>query len=267
MKRTHAFITAALLGGALAAAPHAAQAAQSCNGAARTSYFGTVTTVHPSYFTLRTNSSIGSVHVYTHGARVNYNGQSLRPGVWAGVYGCNWNARDGLIAEDVTLSSNQANYPGDPDDQYTNASRYTSNDRSVQGRIDEVRPDRVLIDSGSGHGDTWVVTNTNNLQTGERIQANGYFSQDDRAFIANSVSVVSGNGGNNRYWSNATTVEGRVDSVRPGRVLIDSNGGHGNVWVVTNSSGLRTGELVRATGHFSAGDRAFVATNLTIESM
>lgn len=254
MKRSYALLTAALLGGAVAAAPHAAQAAQSCANTPRTSYFGTVTTVHPSYFTLRTDSSIGSVHVYTHGAHINYNGQSLRPGVYAGVYGCDWESREGLIAEDITLNANRP--------------AFTSNDRTVQGRVDQVQTGRVLIDSGSGHGDTWIEANTSGLQNGQMIRATGYFTPGDRVFIANDVSVISGDSmRGNRYWSNATAVEGRIDSVQPGRVLIDSNGGHGNVWVVTNARGLRAGELVRATGSFNANDRAFVATSLTIEAM
>ncbi|HET9030283.1 MAG TPA: hypothetical protein VFN49_08900 [Candidatus Aquilonibacter sp.] len=260
MKRTHALLTAVLLGGAAAAAPHAAQAAQNCGSVARTSYFGTVTTVHPAYFTLHTNAAIGSLHVYTHGAHVNYNGQALRPGVWAGVYGCNWRSRDGLVAEDVTLSSTQASYPGDPDD------RYTSGDRVVQGRIDSVRADRILIDSGNGHGNTWVLTNgAQSFQTGELVRATGSFSQRDRAFVATNVEVM--NGAYPVGASNADVIEGRIHSVEPGRVLVASGGGHGNVWVLTNTSGLRTGELVRVTGRFNTRDRAFVATGLTIEAM
>lgn len=255
MKRTHALITAALLGGAIAAAPSAAQASQGCGNTPRASYFGTVTTVHPGYFTLRTHASMGSIHVYTREAHITGNGQALRPGVWAGVYGCAWESRDGLIAENVTLSA------GRP--------AFTSNDRVIQGRIDAIQPGRVLIDSGSGHGDTWIEANTGGLQNGEFIRASGYFTPYDRVFVANSLAIVSGSGYNNgnRYWSNANVVEGRIDAVQPGRVLIEGNGGHGNVWVVTNARGLRTGELVRVTGAFNANDRAFLARSLTIESM
>lgn len=264
MKRTIALIAAALLGGAIAPAaiaPQSAIAAQSCSNTPRTSYFGNIESVKPSYFLLATNSSVGKVHVYTHGAHINYNGQSLRPGVYAGVYGCEWESRDAVIAENITLSANQASFPGNG----FPGSR-TSTDRTVEGRIDQVRSDRVLIDSGSGHGDTWVVTNdAPQLRNGDLIRATGSFSSADRSFVASNVQVLSGS--TNQGTSNASTIEGRIDTVQQGRVLIDSNGGHGNVWVVTNMSGLKTGELIRATGHFNSADRSFVATNITVEAM
>lgn len=174
-------LAAAIAGGFFATAP--AQAAPSCIGRARTSYFGEITSVRPASFTLRTSQAIGSVHVYTHRAHVRYDGLQIRPGVYAGVYGCRWPARRALIAEDLTLAVSPQAYPGD------------------------------------------------------------------------------------YYAPYGTTIEGRIDAVRPGAVLIDSNGGHGNVWVLSRMPGLRTGELVRAAGRFEPADRAFVATNITVLAM
>ncbi len=176
MKYVLGFLIALLAG--FAAVPSAAQAAPSCRYAARTSYFGQIINVHPSFFTLRTNQSIGRVHVFARGARVNYGGLPLRPGVYAGVYGCR--AGNGLVAEQITLAQSPQAFPG--------MWYGTSNDRQVIGRIDAVRGNRILIESNNGHGAVWVITRQYGFGVGQVIVANGYFSPNDRAFVASNVA-------------------------------------------------------------------------------
>jgi hypothetical protein len=250
MKYSFAFLAALLAAAGFSAGT--AQAAPSCIGAARASYFGQIVAVRPAFFTLHTDQSIGDVHVYTRDARVRYDNMAIRPGTYAGVYGCR--SGNGLLAENVTLSSSPQSFPG--------MWYGTSNDRQVTGRVDAVRPGRVLIDSNNGHGDVWVLTSQPGIEVGQLVTANGYFSSNDQAFVAQSIAQD----GNGSYAGNSV-VEGRIDSVRPGRVLIDSGGGHGNLWVITGRQGLRVGELIRARGTFQPNDRAFVATSIDIVAM
>lgn len=249
MKYSFAFFAALLAAAGFGAGT--AQAAPNCIGAARASYFGQIVAVRPSFFTLHTDQRIGNVHVYTRDARVRYDNMAIRPGAYAGVYGCR--SGNGLLAENVTLSNSPQSFPG--------MWYGTSNDRQVIGRVDAIRPGSVLIDSNNGHGDVWVLTNQA-LQVGEVVTASGYFSTNDRAFVAQSIAPYQ----TGSYAGNSV-VEGRIDSIRPGRVLIDSGGGHGSLWVMTGRQGLRVGELIRARGSFEPNNRGFVASSIDIVAM
>lgn len=252
MKYVLGLLAAGMLAAALA--PASAQAAPSCNGEARSSYFGQIINVNDSFFTLHTNQSVGDVHVYDGGAHIRSDGLNIRPGVYAGVYGCRYPARDALVAEIVTLSQSPSTYPG---------TWYgTSSDRSIAGRIDAVQQGRILVDSDKGHGDTWVETNQSGFVVGQTVVANGHFSAADRAFIADNVMPY--NGGSSGYGN---SVQGRISEVGNGRVLIYSNGGHGDLWVVTSAQGLRVGEVIRAVGAYRPQNREFFASSINVVSM
>lgn len=170
---------------ALAVALPIASSAQGACPVRETSIFGTVRAVGPNQFTLQTNSRMGDIHVYARGARVNTNGVALQPGVFAGVYGCLTPGDYSFRASRVTLSSSAQTYPN------AGGSRYESGDTWIQGRIDAVAPGRILIDSGHGHGNTWVRTSAPGLRTGQLIQAVGRFTPGDRLFVASSVTVLA----------------------------------------------------------------------------
>lgn len=169
---------------ALACALPLAASAQGACPVRETSIFGTVRAVGANEFTLQTNSRMGDIHVFTRGARMHANGVSLQPGVFAGVYGCLTPGDYSFRASQVTLASSASTYPS------TGGVRYESHDTWIQGRVDAVAPGRVLIDSGHGHGDTWIRT-TAPLRKGQLIQAVGHFTPFDRLFIANSVTVLA----------------------------------------------------------------------------
>lgn len=241
MNYTSALLAAALVGTAVA--PAAAQP-QSCAGQRAQSLSGSIESVHGNYFTLRTNSASGYVNVYTQNANVAANGEQVRAGVRASAYGCMTPGDRAFVAERVTLAA-------------PNAPRYTSGDRVLDGRVDEVQNGRILVDSGRGHGDTWVTTNQSGFAPGQLIHATGYFQQGDRAFVASNVRVE-------QNASLTTSVEGQIREVHPGRVLVQSNRPHGYVWVLTDESGLRPGEAIYATGRFDSS-RQFVASNISVE--
>ena len=248
MKRTIALLAAALLGAGLA--PVSAQAA-SCVGQKPQSLFGTIESVHPGYFTLRTDSAAGQINVNTQDAHMVYDGMSLNPGVYAGVYGCTMPADRSFLAETVTLASNAQSYP--------TRWRYTSSDKFVDGSVLEARSGEILIHNPTGHGDVWVMTNKTGFTPGQYIHADGYFIEGDRGFIASNIAMTQ-----NMNQNGATTVEGQVREVHPGRVLVHANAGHGYVWVLTNAGNLRPGQTILATGHFDP-QREFVATNVQIQ--
>ena len=169
---------AGLLGAVI---PVAASAALTCP--VRSSIFGTVVAVHPTEMTLDTVPGefgrMGHIHVMSNGAHVNANGLPLRPGVFAGVYGCLTPNRRQFNAEDVTLAQNQSAYEA-----------YPARTATIQGRVDTVRGGRFLLDSNGGHGDVWVYTNQAGLRTGQLVNVTGSFSARNQAFAATNVVVV-----------------------------------------------------------------------------
>ncbi len=248
MKYTIALLAAALLGAGLA--PVSAQAA-SCAGQKPQSLFGTIESVHSGYFTLRTNSAAGYINVNTQGAHMIYDGMSLNKGVYAGVFGCATPNDRSFIASTVTLAANAQSYP--------TRFRYTSSDKFVDGTVIESRPGQILIHNPTGHGDVWVMTNQTSFSPGQNIHATGYFVEGDRGFIASNVALAQ-----NTNQNTATSVQGQVREVHPGRVLVHASTVHGYVWVLTKATGLKPGQTILATGHFDQ-NREFVATNIQFQ--
>ena len=169
---------AGLLGAVI---PVAASAALTCP--VRSSIFGTVNNVHPTELTLDTVPSefgrMGHIHVISNGAHVNANGLPLRPGVFAGVYGCLTPNHRQFNAEDITLAQNESAYEA-----------YPARTSTIQGRIDTVRNGHFLLDSNGGHGDVWVYSNQGGFRAGQLVTVTGNFSPRDQTFTATSVAVV-----------------------------------------------------------------------------
>ncbi len=150
-----------------------------------TSIFGTVRAVGASEFTIETNAHMGDIRIFTQGARMNANGIALRPGVFAGVYGCLQPMDQSFRASEVTLAASPEAYQGE------GRFHYESGDTWIEGRVDATAPGRVLIDSGHGHGDTWVQTAIQGLRKGQLVQATGHFTPYDRTFVATHVVVLA----------------------------------------------------------------------------
>ena len=145
----------------------------------QTSIFGTVVEMHPSEITIHTSeSAMGDIHVFTHGARVNTNGVTPGPGMYFGVYGCMNPNDQSFRAQELTYSTNANTYNG-----------YRRRTTVVEGRVDGVQNGRVLVDSSNGHGDLWVYTNRNDLRNGELIRATGSFDPRNSAFVATNIDI------------------------------------------------------------------------------
>ena len=168
----------ALAGLLLSIAPGVASAELYCPQ--RSSIFGTITGVTPTSITILTRSDDGHVPVRITGATIHSRGLALRPGVFAGAYGCMTSRERTFVAEEVTLAPSVSAYPFDTDRAVT-----------IEGRIDAVRDGRVLIDSNQGHGNVWVYTNRDDLRTGELIRVRGTFTPQNREFEATSVTILA----------------------------------------------------------------------------
>lgn len=179
MKRTVALLAVALL--AASFTPNTADAKARCVGVSPQSIFGTVTAVRSGVFTLHTNAPVGDVNVYMPDRDVRTTGGvALRPGVYAGVWGCLPSGSHDFISEEVTISSSEATYPA----QY----RYSNDDRFIEGRVDQIGPKGILV-HGTARKDTWVVTNQTGFAVGQTVRARGRF-QSDGDFTAITVDVV-----------------------------------------------------------------------------
>lgn len=144
---------------------------------------------------------------------------------------------------------------------------------SIFGTVVDSHPDEVTIHTiESAMGDIHVLTkgarvHANGLtpQPGVYVGVYGCLNPGDRSFRAQELTYSTNANSYNGYRRRASVVTGRVDTVQTGRVLVDSNNGHGDLWVYTTRTDLRNGELVRATGTFDPRNSAFVASTVVIE--
>jgi len=179
MKKPFFFSVFATL--ALALVPSLALANLYCP--VHSSIFGTVQRTHPTEITLKSVPSefgrLGYIHVTISGTHVNANGLPLRPGVFAGVYGCLEPNHRAFRAEDITLATDASAY-----------SAYPRRTVTIQGRIDTIERGHFLLDSNQGHGDVWVYTNQTGLRKGQLVSVTGSFAPEDDSFQASSINVL-----------------------------------------------------------------------------
>lgn len=172
MKRSNFFLLSAFAAaaalGAGASAPGTASAqqvyapAQQCH----VSLYGTITSDPGGrYFTLKTlRSDVGYIHIRRdRDTIVNTNGYALRPGTFAGVYGCFTPARRAFAAEEITLAPNAQNYDG-----------YRGRSVTLHGVVVTREAGRVLIHTAQ-YGYLWVSTPQRNLTVGEHVIVRGTF--------------------------------------------------------------------------------------------
>jgi hypothetical protein len=140
------------------------------------SIFGTVTAVSPSMMTLHSTSSMGYVHVRLNHPTTNAHGMRLRPGVFAGVYGCLERGGQTFTADELTLASSADAYAG-----------YAPRHVTIEGRVTAVQNGRVLIAANGGHGDVWVRGTVGRLRVGDDVRATGSFDPHDSGFVASGI--------------------------------------------------------------------------------
>lgn len=224
--------TAAFAGGVLALSV-AASAAPYCP--AQESFFGTVQRVSGNILTVSTPSRHWATIRIDQNARVNTNGNSLRPGAYVGAYGCV--TPNGVFhASEITLSANRAGY-----------------NETLTGIVEQVQSGRLLVrQNGHGYG-SWYVPNSDDFHRGQTVTGVGMLGRTG-AFYPQTV-----NGQSVSYdpddsaapaagVSHTITLSGVVRRVSSGSLLVSENQGTTGTWIVQDAGRFRIGQHVVATG-------------------
>lgn len=221
---------------------------------------GTVTAVmSSSEFSMHsTNSGVGNIHIYTNGARINTNGQSLRPGVYVGVYGCYGPGRRFLNASEVTLAASQSAYNDRDTDRDTIASADVDSCHvSIFGTVSSVRgPNAFMLQplrSSLGaiyvdYRSARINANGQSIRPGVFAGLYGCVEQDGRVFKPNEVTLAASE---SSYASanHVVTLTGTVDEVGRGWIGVRTRY-EGHIHVYTSQTGIRTGQTVSIRGPF-----------------
>ena len=144
------------------------------------SIFGTIQNVEtPSRFNLTaTRENYTYIHVYHYPETLFHdNGLTLRPGVYAGIYGCYSPDRRSFQAEEITLSTTPQDYSG-----------YRRKTVTVVGTVTSIESGYFEMDSSMGH--MKVFTSNKGYHAGERLSVRGNFNPMDSSFNAASVTPV-----------------------------------------------------------------------------
>lgn len=94
----------------------------------------------------------------------------------------------------------------------------------------------------------------------------GYFTNGRRDFRAEQVTLSSSPSSYPRqYRTVGSELEGTIQSVQPGRILLDTPT-NGRVWVRTPERGLYAGERVQAWGTYDAWTGSMTSRHITVIS-
>ncbi len=155
-----------------------------------------------------------------------------------------------------------------------NAALYCPVRSSIFGTVSGVRSNELTLSSVPGEfgrmGYIHVISNgarvnANGLQLRRGVFAGVYgcLTPDRRQFNAEDVTLAPNEAAYESYPRRTVSLQGRVEAVRSGRFLMDSNGGHGDLWVYTNAP-VRTGQLVGVTGSFAPRNASFEASSISV---
>lgn len=237
------------------APPLAAQAA--VNSPCHVSLLGTVTAVRSAdQFTIQTGSRVIDVH--SRGARLNANGLALRPGVFAGVYGCYGSTEREFNASQVTLAASQAAYTDrDSDRDTAGTADIGACHVSLFGTITSLRgqngfvlqPQRgsmgsVLVDYRSAR----INANGLTIRPGVFAGLYGCVERDGQTFKPNEVTLATSAAAYGRA-NRTVTLSGTIDEVNRGWIGVRSRY-TGHIHVYTAQTGFRTGERVEVRGAY-----------------
>lgn len=170
---------------------------------ARTSVYGTIQSVRGNTFAInatddlhgryiRTTREDGTLLVRDAGARVRSDGLTIRPGVFAGVFGC-FSGRNAFNASQVTLSTSLQTYPyrhgtirPDRDDRTVSRGM-----RTIQGTVVSNGPGtRVVISTADGRQLVVFTSELRSARVGDRVTATGYINSKGN-FQASNARVIS----------------------------------------------------------------------------
>lgn len=238
----HLALAGSLAAGAalLAAAP--ASAAPYCP--AHESFFGTVQRVYGDRLTVRTSSGHWATVRIDSGARINTNGNTLRPGAYVGAYGCV--TPNGVFhASELTLASNARGYS-----------------EHLAGVVQRVEGNRLIVRESNGQYGTWYVPDSEDFRAGQRVSGVGMLagggafypqSVDGRGVAYDADSVTGPQGP-------TVTLTGTVQRVRSGdSIVVWEPGRHtSGTWIVGDASRFRAGERVTASGTQDRSGRFYV---------
>lgn len=139
----------------------------------QTGLSGTVREIHGKTLLVKSVGPHGFVNVLTEDTSVNYNGMTLRPGVFVEARGCFTENDRRFVASRLTLSDTVDSKPG-----------------TLTGTVREVHKGSVLVETGLPHGFVRVMTSdTAGIKVGERVQATGSFNSNG-SFTATQVQAI-----------------------------------------------------------------------------
>lgn len=199
------------------------------------SFFGTIQRVNGSMLTVQTPSGHWADVRIESGARISTNGNSMRPGVFVGAYGCV--TPNGVFnANEVTLTTNQADYQ-----------------RTLTGVVQRTESGRLIVRQTDGHYADWFVPNVTLFTAGQNVTGIGMIATNG-AFYPQSI-----NGHTLAFEPTLTsapttvsrtiTLTGTVQRVGSNAIVVwEPNVHRSGMWIVSNSGRFHVGERVSATG-------------------
>jgi hypothetical protein len=205
--------------------------AQAANCPTSESYFGTIQRVQGNTVTVQANNGHWGTVRINNGAKMNANGYSLRPGAYAGFYGCV--TPNGVFhASEVTLARDQSLY-----------------NETISGIVRRVESGRILVQEPSRNTTGWWYTpDTDEYHAGQSVTGSGMIAAGG-AFYPHTVNgqIVAADLDNGSPGS--VTLSGQVRRIMPGRIIVwEPSQRMTGTWIVNNATSFRVGETVRGTG-------------------
>jgi hypothetical protein len=197
------------------------------------SFFGTIQRVNGSMLTVQTQSGhTADVHV-ERAARMHTNGNSIRPGVFIGAYGCV--TPNGVFnADEVTLTTNSSDY-----------------NKQLTGTVERIQTGALLVRE-DGHTGLWYVPSPTDFQVGQSLSAVGMISSNGSFYpqTINGRSVAFQPQTSAAPASNTITLTGTVRSVGTNMIMVwEPASRHNAKWMVSNAGNrFHVGQRVSATG-------------------
>jgi hypothetical protein len=236
-------LSLALFGAAaLAASAALGTSASAALCPASESFFGTIQRVNGSTITVQTPTRHWAKVRILPNARVNMNGNAIRPGVYVGAYGCV--APGGVFqASEITLSANGSNYR-----------------EQLSGVVRRIGSDRILVaQDGRGNG-WWYVPNAAAFSVGQRLNAVGMIGANG-GFYPQSIDgrIVAYDTTYAAAPRSTITLSGTVRRVN-GNTLVVWEPAYRTTgtWVVGNAARFRVGQRVSGVGTEDRRGRFYV---------
>lgn len=231
MGRFYQIIAATVVAGAATLFATAAAPAAQCP--TEESFFGTIQRVNGTTITVKTpNGHYADVRIIS-GARMNMNGNTLRPGTFAGLYGC---VEPGGIfrANEVTLSAN--------DDTYH---------ETLTGTVQRVESGRIIVRETGNRSGTWLVPDGSMFKVGQSVTAVGFVGANGVFYpqSINNQSISFQPPSTGQSTAKTITLSGVVQKVGANTLVVwEPSVRHSGMWVVHGAGRFKVGQHLTATG-------------------